>query len=154
MVFAKSKLKVPIRPQVPSGLSSSAPPQPQAASSIKAILFFLQISSISNSRAGVPNMCTAMTALVLGVINLLKDSGLIFIVPSMSAQTGVARDSMIASTVATKVKLWVMTSSPGLRSRTASATRNAAVPEVTASAKGEETDLANACSKSRTFHRF
>ena len=152
MVFAKSKLNVPMRPQAPSGRLSREPPQPHAASSIKVILLSRQIFSISNRLAGVPNICTAITAFVFGVIIFFNESGSKFNVPSMSAHTGIAPDSIIASTVATKVKLCVITSSPGCRSKTASATRSAAVPDVTASACGTPSDFANACSKSRTFH--
>ena len=61
--------------------------------------------SISKRLAGVPNMCTAITAFVFGVINFFNESGSKFNVPSISAHTGVAPDSMIASTVATNVKL-------------------------------------------------
>ena len=50
-------------------------------------------------------MCTAITAFVFGVINFFSESGSKFNVPSISAHTGVAPDSMIASTVATNVKL-------------------------------------------------
>ena len=152
MVFAKSKLNVPIRPQAPSGRLSREPPQPHAASSIKAIFLSRQMLSISKRFAGVPNICTAITAFVFGVIRLFNDTGSRFKVPSMSAQTGVAPDSIIASTVATKVKLWVITSSPGCKSKTASATRSAAVPDVTANACGTPSDFSNARSKSRTFH--
>ena len=63
-------------------------------------------------------------------------------VSSISAQTGVAPASMIASTVATNVKLCVMTSSPGPIPRAAKATRNAAVPDVpTAKELGYDLEL-------------
>ncbi|MFM8955950.1 MAG: DegT/DnrJ/EryC1/StrS family aminotransferase [Actinomycetota bacterium] len=75
-------------------------------------------------------------ARVRGVMRRSKSVGSMFNVASTSQHTGTALASMIASAVATKVKLWVMTSSPGCRSSTASATRSAAVPEVTARACG------------------
>ena len=52
---------------------------------------------------------------------------------SISVQMGFAPDSTIASTVATKVKDCVITSSFDVIPQHASATLNAAVPEVTAS---------------------
>ncbi len=50
---------------------------------------------------------------------------------STSVSTGVAPASRTPSTVATKVKLWVMISSPPLIPRAAIATRTAADPEET-----------------------
>ena len=75
-----------------------------------------------------------MTAFVFEVILSNKDLGHRLSVLSISPHTGVARDSIIASTVATKVKLWVITSSPSLISKAANATLKAAVPEETAKA--------------------
>ena len=55
-------------------------------------------------------------------------------VSSISVQIGFAPDSTIASTVATKVKDWVITSSFLLIPNAASAILKAAVPELTAKA--------------------
>ena len=151
IVLAKSKLYVPIAPHVPSALPLSEPPQPHAESSINTMPRSSQIFLISTSRAGVPSMCTTITARVRSVILANKSCGSILKVSSISQHTGTARASIIASAVATNVKLCVITSSVGCKSSTASATRNADVPEVTASACGTSMNLANATSKSRTL---
>ena len=73
-----------------------------------------------------------------------------FKVLSIFAHTGLARASTMASTVATNVKLCVITSSFGLRSKTDNATRNAAVPELTARLYGDDIFLENDFSNSST----
>ena len=57
-----------------------------------------------------------------------------FKVSSISQNTGLAPDSIMASAVATKVKAWVIISSFFFNFMVDNATLNAAVPEVTARA--------------------
>ena len=83
---------------------------------------------------GDPSIWTRITALVFLVIfffNLLWSK---LRVLSILRQIGVAPLSTIASTVATKVKDWVITSSPLPIFSEANATLKAAVPLVTAKA--------------------
>ena len=77
-------------------------------------------------------MCTTTIALVFSVISSSILLGSIFKVSLMLAHKGVAPDSTIASTVATKVKAWVITSSPLPMPNAANAILSAAVLEVTA----------------------
>ena len=67
-------------------------------------------------------------------------------IASMSAKRAVAPDSMMAFSVATKVKGLVITSSPGCRSRTWSAAINAVVPLFTATTWSTPMSSANSSS--------
>ena len=76
-------------------------------------------------------MCTAMIALVRGVIFFATSRGSRFSVSSTSASTGRARLYTIDEIEATKVKPGTMTSSPGPMFSPAMATKSALVPELT-----------------------
>ena len=89
-------------------------------------------ASISAIGATLPNRCTAMTALVLGVIAAFTVSAVTHIVSgSTSQKTGVAPVAGIASADAQKVNDGTMTSSPGPTPSARSATVIASVPLAT-----------------------
>ena len=96
-------------------------------------------------------MCTRITAFVFLLIFFNKSLGSILSVLSISQQTGLAPDSIIASTVATKVKDCVITSSSFFNLRVDNATLIAAVPEVTARAYFELNFFLNNFSNSFTL---
>jgi len=90
------------------------------------------IASMAQAR---PAKCTGRMARVRGVIRSSMPRGSMFMVTgSMSANTGVAPEWMIALTVAQKVSGVVITSSPGCRPAAIMLTCSAAVQELTAAA--------------------
>ena len=87
------------------------------------------MAMIASMSAVWPNKWTGTMALVFGVIFRLTSAGSMLKVPgSTSAKTGVIPSSATTSTVATKVKEHVMTSSPGFSPKAIMAIWRASVP--------------------------
>ena len=96
-------------------------------------------------------MCTAMIALVRGVIFASTSAGSRLSVVSISPRTGVARLKTIDEMLAMKVNPGTMTSSPGPTPRAPRQSHSDAVPELVANAYRTPVHSATRSSSWRTY---
>ena len=102
IVLAKSRLKIPTSPWVPTKIPLHFEPNASQASSKIGILFF-EIANFFHVSQGFPSIGTGMISLVF-LIFFFKSFTHIFKLSSISVIIGLAPSAKIASTVATKVK--------------------------------------------------
>ena len=103
MILWNCSEKQPMSPKEPRGLPRKVPPLAWATSSTTFTPRRRAISTMRSILAGMPRMCTGMTALVRGPIFRSKSAGSMVSEPSTSATMGMARAATTAAQVAKKV---------------------------------------------------
>ncbi len=151
MILWNCSEKQPMSPKEPRGLPRKVPPLACATSSTTLTPRRCAISTILSIFAGIPRMCTTMTAFVRGVIFFSKSAGSMVRDPSTSATMGIARAATTDAHVAKKVYEGTITSSPGPTPIATSAEMSADVQEFMARACFVPTNDAYRSSRALTF---
>ena len=137
-------------PKLPTGLPHHLAPCAWAQSSITTRLCLTAKALSPSMSQGQPARCTAIMALVRGVITLATVAGVMFCESRQtSANTGVAPAVTMALTDAKKVRGVTITSSPAPMPSTFKAKSSASVPLDSATACGTSHQAANSFSNSR-----